>query len=85
MELSLRCFVIRDSMESGDTVVGIATEQDSSAGFSIDAALLRISSWTLEQARRAAKIRDELGYFASPAVSLDHVDEYPGQPPTSKH
>jgi hypothetical protein len=77
-ELIGRCIVARAAMEDGDTVIGIATEQDTSRGFSLDAARVCIprDAWTAEHERIAAQLREEGGFFATPVLSRQSVSEY---------
>jgi hypothetical protein len=79
-ELVARCWVVRETMAEGDTVIGIATEQDTSGGFSLDAALVQIPQWTDAYAEKARVARGELGLFANSVTSRREVDEYPYGP-----
>jgi hypothetical protein len=60
------------------TVVGLATERyKPGQGFSLDAVLLEIPEWTAAHQRKADGIKRDLGYFVSPRLSSNRVDEYP--------
>jgi hypothetical protein len=76
-ELAARCWVVRDTLSKGDTVVGLATEQDTSKGSSIDAVYLKVVDWSESHASEAAKLREEWGLFANAVTSSSRFDEYP--------
>lgn len=76
-EIRDRCFVARGLYADADTVLGIATEQYDSAGFSLDVCYLRIEDWTEQDQEHASAMQQELGYFVSPTERRVQEDEYP--------
>jgi len=86
-ELALRCFVARGQMESGETVIGIATERYSKGqGFSLDAYRLSKPTWGAQEQKLVDEIQRDHGYFATPRLTRVHGDEFPGtdgKPPAS--
>lgn len=77
-ELALRCFVARGRYHDATTVIGLATERyEHRPGFSFDAVRLHMAEWSDEADEKCRGIKDELGYFAAPALSQMSVDEYP--------
>ncbi|MSO19724.1 MAG: hypothetical protein EXQ56_04560 [Acidobacteria bacterium] len=76
-ELGNRCFVARGLHPSATKVIGIATEQYSPQGYSLDLCQLRLPTWTAEQQATMEAMQADLGYFVSPRKSVAHEDEYP--------
>jgi hypothetical protein len=87
-ELQLRCLAARAHMarrgHRGTTVVGIATEQDTSRGYSLEAAYVDIRDWTPEYEQRVTEMQRELGYFTKPLMTRGRADEYPPDAPAGE-
>ena len=77
MELQNRCFVARGLHPESTTAVGIATEQYSKEGLSLDIAVHHQPEWGDEHQNMLKKMQEDLGYFASPRRTEQSVDEYP--------
>ncbi len=78
-QLAARCFVARNLLRSSSTIIGLATEHlnpKNRSGF-IDACYLHYPDWTDDLRKKAELTQQTLGYFASPARSYTHLDEYP--------
>lgn len=79
MELEMRSFIARGQLDCG-TVIGICVNvKEAPQGYCEDVLLLRLPEWTPEHAEQAEKIKSDLGFFAKPLVSRDHVEEYPSE------
>lgn len=77
MELEMRSFVARGELDC-DTVIGICVNvKEAPQGYCEDVLMLRLPEWTPEYTEQAEKIKSDLGFFAKPLVSKDHVEEYP--------
>ncbi len=77
-ELGNRCFVARGLNPESTHVVGIATERyEKGKGFSLDMCNLFKPTWSSKDQRHMEAMQKDLGYFASPKVTRDPVDEYP--------
>jgi hypothetical protein len=78
-ELGNRCFVARGQAPNATRVVGLATERynPASSGRSFDLVHLHKPNWTTRDQQRMDEIQRELGYFVSPRITHDHMDEYP--------
>jgi len=76
-ELGNRCFVARGLYEESNTVVGIATEQYDSEGFSLDVMYLHIEEWTREHQQAATATQEEFAYFVNSEERRLIEDEYP--------
>jgi len=77
MELQNRCFVARGLHPQATTVVGIATEQYSKEGHSLDLALHHQPEWREEHQEMVKKMQESLGYFVNSRQTKQSVDEYP--------
>ena len=77
-ELQMRCFVARGLHRESKTVVGIATEQYSPEGYSLEVAVHHQPEWREEHQQRLNQIQRDLGYFVSPRRAEQSYDEYPG-------
>jgi len=79
MELEMRSFVARGELDC-ETVIGICVNvKEAPQGYCEDVLMLHLPEWTPEYAEQAEKIKEDLGFFAKPLVSRDHVDEYPSE------
>ena len=65
-ELQTRCFVARGLYRESKTVVGIATEQYSPEGYSMDIAVHHQPEWCDEHQQLLKGIQRDLGYFVTP-------------------
>jgi hypothetical protein len=77
MILANRCFVARHLNPDSPTVIGLATERYQPEGFSLDLAYVHIPEWGEDERLVAEKMQKELGYFVSPMIRSERVDEYP--------
>jgi hypothetical protein len=79
-ELGNRCFADRGLHTSSTTVVGIATEQYSPDGFSLDLCQVQLPKWGTEQQAAREAMQADLGYFVNSRKSVTTCDEYPRSP-----
>jgi hypothetical protein len=77
MDLTNRCFVARGLDPDSVTVIGLATEQYRPEGFSFDLAYVHLPDRGEEERNIATGMQRDLGYFISPIITPEHVDEYP--------
>lgn len=76
-ELAARCFVARGLEPEQTTVVGIATEEYTPGGFSLDLYYLQKQTWSSEDKARLQYLQEQFGYFANSVQSRVGEDEYP--------
>lgn len=76
-ELLMRCFVARGLHRESKTVVGVATEQYSPEGWSMDIAFHHQPEWRDEHQRMFKEIQSDLRYFVTPSCGKLSYDEYP--------
>ena len=76
-ELQMRCLVARGLHRESKTVVGIATEQYSPEGSSMDLAVHHELEWCDELERMFKEIQRDLGYFVTPRRTEHSYNEYP--------
>jgi hypothetical protein len=77
-ELANRCFIARGQSAAGTVVIGLATEQYMPGkGSSFDLVHLYQPNWTEYDQKLMEKMQHDLGYFVSPRITKDAVDEYP--------
>lgn len=79
-ELQRRCFVARGLNPDAATVVGIATEQYSSEGYSLDLAVHQQIEWLSYHDEMLRELQADLGYFVNSQKSKCSYDEYPTTP-----
>jgi hypothetical protein len=77
--LYLRCFVARGQVRACATVIGIGINAEpASIGHAEDIVYFHEPTWTPEHEAEAEKIKQDLGFFASPQVTEGTIHEYPG-------
>ena len=76
-ELQMRCFVARGLHRESKMIVGIATEQYSPKGYSMDIAVHHQLEWSDEHERMFKGIQRDFGYFVTPRQTEHSYDEYP--------
>jgi hypothetical protein len=68
-ELQLRCLVARSLFINRNIVIGIGTDPyHKTKGHSIDLIYMNLTEWGKEQQMKAEDIKNEFGYFKSPAT-----------------
>lgn len=76
--LELRCFVARAHYQDSDTVIGLGVNVKPAAeGYAEDIVYLHLPEWTDAHQQQADLIQQELGYFTTPEVTHESIDEYP--------
>ena len=76
-ELAASCTVARDRFRDNSKVLGVATEYSSSGDHSYDFVLLDFPTWSTENQKRAASLRQKYGIMLNPTYTEGHMNEYP--------
>jgi hypothetical protein len=77
-ELGCRCLAARHKVGQGDTIIGIGLSKHlQGVGSTSDLIYMHVPTWSSADDERAAKMQQELGFFAKAGVQHSHADEYP--------
>jgi len=77
-ELYCRCMAARHKVGHGDTIVGIGLSKNMQGmGSASDLIYMHLPDWSAADDEKAAKMQQELGFFAKADIRHSHVDEYP--------
>jgi len=83
-ELQARCFVARGLHSDARTVVGLATEEYGSEGFSFDAVYYHLPIWTEDHTKEMHAVQAKSGIFSEVRETRVSVDEFPIQSAAKK-
>lgn len=76
--LHLRCYVARARNPDSTTVIGLGINVEPAAeGYAEDIVYFHLPEWTDAHQQQADLIQQELGYFTTPEVTRESIDEYP--------
>ncbi len=76
-ELQARCFIARGLHPDSSAIIGLATEEYGSKGFSFDAVYLHMPEWTQESQKRLEELQERTGWFTEVGITRRSEDEYP--------
>jgi hypothetical protein len=79
-ELLSRCFIARSDVGEGDTIIGIGiSKYIEGKGSASDLIYFKLPGWSPADDQKAARMKQELGFFKGATLRRTHQEEFPGE------